>query len=217
VNENATVFDRAIPGGGEYWHLHLYVAGQSPKSVRALANLRELCEEHMGGHYQIEVRDLAEHPDLARSDEIVAIPTLVRRLPEPARRIIGDLSDNDRVLAQLQPQRTSPPRARTQEATRRSPLEPQLSTRVLQERVLNLDARNEHLSGELKRSNITEQATGAISVQYGMPPGDAFKLLCGMASSQRRELDEIATETLANRGRFSRHPWCDEAPHRADA
>ena len=104
----AALSGQAIPGGGEYWHLHLYVAGQSPNSVRALANLRELCEEHMSGHYQIEVRDLAEDPYLARSEEILATPTLVRRLPEPACRIIGDFSDNKRVLAQLRPEPTRP-------------------------------------------------------------------------------------------------------------
>ena len=192
MNEAATIAERAIPGGGEYWDLQLYVAGQSPNSVRALANLRELCEEHMRGHYQIEVRDVAEDPDLARSDEIVAIPTLVRRLPEPARRIIGDFSDNGRVLAQLRPEPTHSPR------------EPSVSTTVLQARIVELETANDQLSEQSLRSNIAEQASGAISVQYGMDPGNAFELLCGMATSQRRSLDDIAAETLDNRGRFSR-------------
>jgi circadian clock protein KaiB len=209
VSAAAAVAGHAIPGGGEYWHLHLYVAGESPNSVRALANLRELCEEHMSGHYQIEVKDLADDPHLARSEEILAIPTLVRRLPEPARRIIGDFSDNDRVLAQLRPTPTRSPQARRKETARRGPLESPVSTRLLQERIVALKAANEQLSAELQMSKIAEQATGAISVQYGMPPGDAFKLLCGMASSQRRSLDEMATETLNNRGRFARPltPW----------
>jgi circadian clock protein KaiB len=86
---------------GEHWYLRLYVAGQSPKSLRALANLRRLCEEHLDGRYEIEVIDLVEQPSLARGDDIVAIPTLVRRLPPPLRKIIGDLSDTDRVLIGL--------------------------------------------------------------------------------------------------------------------
>jgi circadian clock protein KaiB len=86
---------------GETWLLRLYVAGQSPKSLHALGNLKQLCEEHLAGRYEIEVIDLVEHPSLARSDEILAIPTLVRRLPEPLRKIIGDLSDTERVLVGL--------------------------------------------------------------------------------------------------------------------
>jgi circadian clock protein KaiB len=84
------------------YHLRLYVAGQSPKSVRAVDNLRRVCEEHLAGRYTIELVDLMEHPHLARGDEIIAVPTLVRRLPEPMRRIIGDLSDTERVLVGLQ-------------------------------------------------------------------------------------------------------------------
>ena len=72
-------------------HLRLYVAGQSPKSLRALANLKRLCDEHLDSEYELEVVDLLEHPRLAAGDEIVAIPTLVRRLPKPMRKIIGDL------------------------------------------------------------------------------------------------------------------------------
>jgi circadian clock protein KaiB len=83
-------------------HLRLYVAGQSPKSLRALANLKRLCEEHLDSEYEIEVVDLLENPRLAAGDEIVAIPTLVRRLPTPMRKIIGDLSDPERVIVGLQ-------------------------------------------------------------------------------------------------------------------
>jgi circadian clock protein KaiB len=86
----------------EQWHLRLYVAGQSPKSLRAFANLVRLCEERLDARYDIEIVDLIENPQLAAGDEIVAIPTLVRRLPAPMRKIIGDLSDSDRVLVGLQ-------------------------------------------------------------------------------------------------------------------
>ncbi len=81
--------------------LRLYVAGQTPKSVTALANLKKLCEDHLGGKYRIEVIDLLEHPQLARGDQILAIPTLVRRLPSPICKIIGDLSNTERVLVGL--------------------------------------------------------------------------------------------------------------------
>jgi circadian clock protein KaiB len=80
------------------WKLRLFVAGQSPKSIRAFANLKVLCEEHLKGRYQIEVIDLLEHPHMARGDQIVAIPTLVIKLPPPVRKIVGDLSHTDRVL-----------------------------------------------------------------------------------------------------------------------
>jgi circadian clock protein KaiB len=85
----------------EVWKLRLYVAGQTPKSIRAFANLKALCEGHLKGRYQIEVIDLMEHPQLARGDQIVAIPTLVRKLPEPVRKIIGDLSNSQRALVGL--------------------------------------------------------------------------------------------------------------------
>jgi circadian clock protein KaiB len=88
--------------GTEQWHLRLYVAGQSPKSLKAFANLMALCEEQLDSRYEIEIVDLVKHPQLAAGDEIVAIPTLVRRLPSPMRKIIGDLSDTDRVLVGLQ-------------------------------------------------------------------------------------------------------------------
>lgn len=86
----------------EQWHLRLYVAGQSPKSLKAYANLIRMCEEHLEARYDVEIVDLVENPQLAAGDEIVAIPTLVRRLPAPMRKIIGDLSDSDRVLVGLQ-------------------------------------------------------------------------------------------------------------------
>ena len=87
---------------GVYFDLRLYVAGQSPKSIRAIENLRRVCDEHLPGRCRIEVVDLLENPELARGDEIIAVPTLVRRLPLPVRTIIGDLSDTDRVLVGLQ-------------------------------------------------------------------------------------------------------------------
>ena len=86
----------------ERWNLRLYVAGQTPKSVAAFDNLKRLCEEHLAGRYQIEVIDLVKTPKLARDDQILAIPTLVRKLPEPIRKIIGDLSDTERTLVGLQ-------------------------------------------------------------------------------------------------------------------
>jgi circadian clock protein KaiB len=82
--------------------LRLYVAGQTPKSVRAIENLRHVCEEYLPGLYTIELIDLVESPHLARGDEIIAVPTLVRKLPPPIRKIIGDLSDTERVLVGLQ-------------------------------------------------------------------------------------------------------------------
>ena len=85
----------------EHWNLRLYVAGQTPKSLAALINLKRFCEEHLTGQYIIEVVDLVVNPQLARHDQIVAIPTLVRKLPEPMRRIIGDMSNTERVLVGL--------------------------------------------------------------------------------------------------------------------
>jgi circadian clock protein KaiB len=86
----------------ERWDLRLYTAGQSPKSLAALANLKRICDTHLAGRYSIEVIDLMKNPRLAKDDEIVAIPTLVRKLPEPLRRIIGDLSNEERALVGLQ-------------------------------------------------------------------------------------------------------------------
>jgi circadian clock protein KaiB len=84
------------------WELRLYVAGQTPRSVAAFANLKRICEEHLPGQYNIEVVDLLKHPQLAAGDQIVAIPTLVRKLPEPLRKIVGDLRDTERALVGLQ-------------------------------------------------------------------------------------------------------------------
>ena len=89
-------------GERETWELRLYIAGQTPKSVAAFANLKRLCEEHLPGRYEIEVIDLMQHPQLAAGDQIVAIPTLVRKLPEPLRRIVDDLSNTERTLVGLQ-------------------------------------------------------------------------------------------------------------------
>src|SRR5271157_3810407 len=83
------------------WELRLYVAGQTPKSIAAFANLKKICEEHLKGQYTIEVIDLIENPKLAKGDQILAIPTLVRKLPVPIRKIIGDLSNTERVVIGL--------------------------------------------------------------------------------------------------------------------
>ncbi len=88
-------------GARRTWRLRLYVAGQTPKSITALANLKRLCESHLAGRYSIEVVDLLDKPQLARQDDIVVIPTLVRTLPPPIRKIIGDLSNVERVLVGL--------------------------------------------------------------------------------------------------------------------
>ena len=83
------------------WELRLYVAGMTPTSIRAFENLKKLCEEHLHGIYSIQVIDLLERPMLARGDQIIAVPTLVRRLPTPVKKIIGDLSNTERVLVGL--------------------------------------------------------------------------------------------------------------------
>ena len=85
----------------ERWNLRLYVAGQTPKSIQAFANLKKICLEHLEGNYSIEVIDLLKKPQLASGDQILAIPTLVRRLPTPMKKIIGDLSNTERVLVGL--------------------------------------------------------------------------------------------------------------------
>ncbi len=87
--------------GGKEWELRLYVAGSTPKSVTAFENLKKLCEEHLKDQYHIEVIDLLKNPQLARGDQIVAVPTLVRKLPMPLKKIIGDLSNSVRVLVGL--------------------------------------------------------------------------------------------------------------------
>jgi circadian clock protein KaiB len=95
----------------EVWDLRLYVAGQTPKSLRAYGNLKRICEEHVPGRYRIEIVDLLKNPQLAAGDQIVAIPTLVRKLPEPIRKVVGDLSNTERALVglQLRPTRSGPP------------------------------------------------------------------------------------------------------------
>ncbi len=97
------VSDRAASQNDkDKWELRLYIAGQSAKSVTAIANLKRICEEHLHGRYTIEVVDLLEHPQLARGEQIVALPTLVRKLPVPIRHIVGDLSNTERALVGLQ-------------------------------------------------------------------------------------------------------------------
>lgn len=93
--------DAAVDEEGKLWELRLYVAGQTPNSLTAFANLKKICEEHLAGKYRIEVIDLLENPKLARGDQILALPTLVRKLPEPVKKIIGDLSNTERVLVGL--------------------------------------------------------------------------------------------------------------------
>jgi circadian clock protein KaiB len=90
--------DSAKPG---HYNLRLYVAGQTPKSLTAIANLKTICEDHLAGRYTIEVVDLLVNPQLAAGDQILAVPTLVRRLPPPIKRVIGNLSDTERVLVGL--------------------------------------------------------------------------------------------------------------------
>jgi len=85
----------------ETWLLRLYVAGQTPRCLQAFANLKGICDEHLAGKYEIEIIDLLKEPQLAAGDQILAIPTLVRRLPEPVKKIIGDLSNTERVLVGL--------------------------------------------------------------------------------------------------------------------
>jgi circadian clock protein KaiB len=96
INRTSTAADE------EKWDLRLYVAGQTPRSITAFANLKRLCEEHLAGRYNIEVIDLMQHPQLAAGDQILAIPTLVRKLPQPIRKIVGDLRDTERALVGLQ-------------------------------------------------------------------------------------------------------------------
>lgn len=93
---------------GEFFDLRLYVAGQTARSLAALANLKRICEEHLEGRYRIEVIDLLERPQLARGDQILALPTLVRKLPVPIRKLVGDLSDTERVLVGLDLRPRSP-------------------------------------------------------------------------------------------------------------
>ncbi|HET9626512.1 MAG TPA: circadian clock protein KaiB, partial [Kofleriaceae bacterium] len=93
---------RAVPGkGSSEYLLRLYVAGQTPKSLQAFATLKQICETHLAGRYQIEVIDLLKNPALARGDQILALPTVVRQLPPPVKKLIGDFSDTERVLVGL--------------------------------------------------------------------------------------------------------------------
>lgn len=88
--------------GAEIWQLRLYVAGSTPKSLTAFANLKKICEEYLQGKYHIEVIDLTKQPHLAKQDQIVALPTLVKKLPQPIKQIIGDLSNQEKVLVGLE-------------------------------------------------------------------------------------------------------------------
>jgi circadian clock protein KaiB len=103
MNENTQPLAvvRQTPNAAEKWLLRLYVAGRSPKCVAALDNLKRFCEERMAGCYEIEVVDLLDNPRLAKDDQIIAIPTLARKLPEPLKKIIGNLSDTERMLVGL--------------------------------------------------------------------------------------------------------------------
>ena len=92
----------ASPKAAERWELRLYVAGQTPRSLAAFANLKKICETHLRGKYRIEVIDLLANPELARADQIVAIPTLIRKLPPPVKRIIGDLSNREHTLVGME-------------------------------------------------------------------------------------------------------------------
>lgn len=104
IEAGVEVDSEAIDDG--HFNLRLYVAGKTPKSISALKNLKSICEEHLAGRYRIEVVDLLENPQLAAGDQILAVPTLVRRLPPPLKRIIGNLSDTERVLVGLDLKRT---------------------------------------------------------------------------------------------------------------
>jgi circadian clock protein KaiB len=101
MRARASAMSKKANGNGRFVELRLYVAGQTPKSLAALANLKKICEEHLDGQYKLHVIDLIKTPQLAQNDQILAIPTLVRKLPEPIRKIIGDLSDRKRVLVGL--------------------------------------------------------------------------------------------------------------------
>ncbi|MGC1400788.1 MAG: circadian clock KaiB family protein [Candidatus Binatus sp.] len=101
-SQDSRVVKKNNPAMNESWSMRLYVAGQSARSLAAITNLRRICDSHMPGRCTVEVIDLMRNPELARDDQIVAIPTLVRKLPAPARRIIGDLSATEKVLIALE-------------------------------------------------------------------------------------------------------------------
>jgi circadian clock protein KaiB len=94
----------------EFWNLRLYIAGENPRSIAALSNLQKICDEHLAGKYRVEVVDLLKNPQLAAGDQIVAVPTLVRRLPPPLKKVIGTLSNSEQVIVglDLRPGRLSP-------------------------------------------------------------------------------------------------------------
>lgn len=101
MKKSASKREHSGNGNGHEWVLRLYIAGQTPKSLAALSNLNAICETRLKGKYKIEIIDLVRKPELARENQIFAIPTLVRQIPEPIRKIIGDLSDKQRVLVGL--------------------------------------------------------------------------------------------------------------------
>jgi len=98
---NAAPYGGGAAGNSEVWILKLYVAGQTPKSLTAFANLKKICDEHLCGRYAIEIVDLIKNPTLAKGDQILAIPTVVRQLPPPVKKLIGDLANTERVLVGL--------------------------------------------------------------------------------------------------------------------
>ena len=101
MNADSSVSVSDEPASADCWVLRLYVAGQSPRSLRAVANLRRMCAEELDARYRLEVIDLYQQPQLAQGDQIVAVPALIKKLPSPLRRIIGDMSDTERVLVGL--------------------------------------------------------------------------------------------------------------------
>ena len=108
MSETDAIEDQNSEGGGMRWELRLYVAGQTPNCVKAFSNLKRICEDYLHGKYTIEVIDLLEKPHLARGDQITAIPTLIRKLPPPLRKIVGNLSKTDHVLVGLDLKARSP-------------------------------------------------------------------------------------------------------------
>ncbi len=94
-------FEKALSEGQASYHLRLYVTGATPKSRRAIENIKKICEEHLKGRYQLEVIDIYQQPSLAKGDQIIAAPTLIKQLPEPLRKLVGDLSNEKRVLLGL--------------------------------------------------------------------------------------------------------------------
>lgn len=103
-DDTTRAFEELLAGatdGGQSYVLRLFVSGMTPRSMRAVASIRKICEEHLQGRYELEVVDIYQSPHLAREDQVIAAPTLIKSLPEPLRRLIGDLSDTDRVLQGL--------------------------------------------------------------------------------------------------------------------